>query len=93
MNCQVPHVAWSPQPSQKDEHINRRKVNEDRFIPDARLTCPSIGFTKGGTFEVITTGDEFSKPLQVDLTDHHTLPEPLFPPTSTKCGRGKVIPI
>lgn len=89
MNCQVPHVAWAPPLSQKNDHLNRRKVNEDRFIPDSHLTCPRMGFRSNGNPEVIWPNGSVCKPLRIDLNDHHTLPLPLITPTSTRCGRGK----
>lgn len=91
MNCQVPHVAWAPPVSRKDEHLNRRKVKEDRFVPDSRLTCPSVGFRSDGNLEVIAPEGNVCKPLPIDLNAHHTLPLPLLTPTTTKCGKGKSV--
>ena len=88
MDCQVPHQPWLPPLSQRDIHLNRRKVNEDLFAPDSRLVCPNIGFRSNGSFEVIKPNGSANQPLLMNLAEHHTLPLPIFPPSSIKCGRG-----
>ena len=70
----------------KEENL-KQEVDEDQYATDTGITCPMIGI-RPNSFNVIAPDGANCQTL-MDVTEHHTLPIPIFLPTSVKCGNGK----
>ena len=101
MNFPVPHIPWDGKKSRvklrDGEHSVTRKNNEDKFLPEFQISCPRIAIrphqkseddenSSTVNFEILDPSD--AKVLKIKLTEHHTLPIPIFAPTQRRSGRG-----
>lgn len=103
MNFPVPHIPWDGKKSRvklrDGEHSVTRKTNEDKFLPEFQILCPRIAirphqksedYVDSSRVNLETLDQADAKVLEIKLTEHHTLPIPVFAPTQRRCGRGTI---
>lgn len=102
MNFPVPHLTWDGQKSVKklkdgECYSVTRKANEDKILPEFHIKCPRVGIQplhksqdneENTKVNLELLDPEEAEVSDIKLSDHHTLPVPLFAPTPRKCGRG-----